>query len=110
MCIRDRNVNSYGRDLEENIDFSDLLRMVNEIDGIERIRFMTSHPKDFGEKLVNAMSECDKVCAQLHLPFQAGSDKVLKDMNRGYTKEEYINKIEKMCIRDRYCKRYTVCK
>ena len=94
ITLLGQNVNSYGRDLEEDIDFSDLLRMVNEIDGIERIRFMTSHPKDFGERLADAMAECGKVCVQLHLPFQAGSDKVLKDMNRGYTKEEYIKKID----------------
>ncbi len=96
ICLLGQNVNSYGKDLEEKIDFSDLLRLVNEIDGVERIRFMTSHPKDFGDKLIDAMAECDKVCAQLHLPFQAGSDKVLKDMNRGYTKNEYLEKINKV--------------
>lgn len=94
ICLLGQNVNSYGKDLESGIDFADLLRLVNAIDGVERIRFMTSHPKDFGEGLAKAMSECEKVCPQLHLPFQAGSDKILKDMNRGYTKEEYIAKIE----------------
>lgn len=94
ICLLGQNVNSYGKDLEEDIDFSDLLRMVNEIEGVKRIRFMTSHPKDFGEKLIDAMAECDKVCPQLHLPFQAGSNKVLKDMNRRYTKEEYLEKIK----------------
>jgi len=96
ICLLGQNVNSYGKDLEEKLDFSDLLRMVNDIEGIERIRFMTSHPKDFGDKLIDAMCECDKVCPQLHLPFQAGSDKVLKDMNRGYTKAQYIEKINKV--------------
>ena len=91
-----QNVNSYGKDLEEDIDFSDLLRMVNDIDGVERIRFMTSHPKDFGDKLIDAMAECEKVCHQLHLPFQAGSDRILNDMNRRYTKADYIEKIEKV--------------
>ncbi len=93
ICLLGQNVNSYGKDLEEKIDFSDLLKIVNGIDGVERIRFMTSHPKDFGEKLVKTMAECDKVCHQLHLPFQAGSDRVLLEMNRKYTKEEYLKKI-----------------
>lgn len=96
ICLLGQNVNSYGKDLEENVDFADLLRMVNSIEGVERIRFMTSHPKDFGDRLIDAMAECDKVCPQLHLPFQAGSDKVLKDMNRRYTKAEYLEKIEKV--------------
>ena len=96
ISLLGQNVNSYGKDLEENIDFSDLLRMVNDIDGVERIRFMTSHPKDFGDKLIDAMAECEKVCHQLHLPFQAGSDRILNDMNRRYTKDEYIEKIEKV--------------
>ena len=96
ICLLGQNVNSYGKDLDEDIDFSDLLRMVNDIEGVERIRFMTSHPKDFGDKLIDAMAECSKVCRQLHLPFQAGSDKILSDMNRKYTKEEYLEKIEKV--------------
>lgn len=96
ISLLGQNVNSYGKDLDRSIDFSELLRMVNDISGIKRIRFMTSHPKDFGDKLILAMSECDKVCAQLHLPFQAGSDKVLSDMNRKYTKEEYLEKIRKV--------------
>lgn len=96
ISLLGQNVNSYGKDLEEDIDFSDLLRMVNDIDGVERIRFMTSHPKDFGDKLIDAMAECEKVCHQLHLPFQAGADRVLKEMNRRYTKAEYIEKIEKV--------------
>lgn len=93
ICLLGQNVNSYGKDLEEDIDFSDLLEAVNAIDGIKRIRFMTSHPKDLGEKLIDTMVRCDKVCRQLHLPFQAGSDKVLADMNRRYTKEQYLEKI-----------------
>ncbi len=95
ISLLGQNVNSYGKDLERDIDFADLLRMVNEIEGVKRIRFMTSHPKDFSDRLLEAMCECDKVCKQLHLPFQAGSDRVLKEMNRHYTKEEYIAKIEK---------------
>lgn len=96
ICLLGQNVNSYGKDLDEGIDFSDLLRMVNDIEGIERIRFMTSHPKDFGDKLICAMKECDKVCHQLHLPFQAGSDRILKQMNRRYKKEQYLEKIDKV--------------
>lgn len=96
IALLGQNVNSYGKDLDRDIDFSELLYMVNNIEGIKRIRFMTSHPKDFSDKLIKAMSECDKVCHQMHLPFQAGSDKVLSDMNRGYTKEEYLEKIRKL--------------
>lgn len=96
VTLLGQNVNSYGKDLEEKIDFADLLRRVNEIDGIERIRFMTSHPKDFGDRLIDAMAECEKVCPQLHLPFQSGSDKVLKDMNRRYTRAEYLEKLNKV--------------
>lgn len=96
VTLLGQNVNSYGKDLDINIDFSDILKMVNDIDGIERIRFMTSHPKDFSDKLIQTMKECTKVCRQLHLPFQAGSDKVLQEMNRRYTKAEYLEKIEKV--------------
>jgi tRNA-2-methylthio-N6-dimethylallyladenosine synthase len=95
ISLLGQNVNSYGKDLERKIDFADLLRMVNEIEGIKRIRFMTSHPKDFGDRLISAMAECDKVCPQLHLPAQAGSDKVLADMNRRYTHAEYIEKLNR---------------
>lgn len=96
ITLLGQNVNSYGKDLDRAIDFSDLLILVNEIEGLKRIRFVTSHPKDFSDKLINAMSNCKRVCHQLHLPFQAGSNAVLKAMNRGYTKEEYINKINKL--------------
>jgi len=96
ICLLGQNVNSYGKDLAETCDFSDLLRMVNDIDGVRRIRFMTSHPKDFGDKLIKAMTECEKVCHQLHLPFQAGNNRVLAEMNRKYTKEEYLEKIKKV--------------
>ena len=96
IALLGQNVNSYGKDLDIEIDFSDLMRMVNDIEGVERIRFMTSHPKDLSDKLIQTIAECDKVCKQLHLPFQAGSDKILKEMNRKYTKEEYLAKIEKV--------------
>lgn len=96
ITLLGQNVNSYGKDLEQKTDFAELLRMVNEVEGIERIRFMTSHPKDFGDRLIDAMAECEKVCPQLHLPFQSGSDKVLKDMNRRYTRAEYLEKLDKV--------------
>ena len=96
ICLLGQNVNSYGKDLDEDTDFSDLLKMVNAVDGVKRIRFMTSHPKDFSDKLILTMSKCDKVCHQLHLPFQAGNNRVLKEMNRGYTKEQYLEKIERV--------------
>lgn len=96
ICLLGQNVNSYGKDLEEEIDFSDLLKMVNDVEGVKRIRFMTSHPKDFGDKLIDTMATCSKVCHQLHLPFQAGNDRVLAEMNRKYTKEEYLEKIRKV--------------
>lgn len=95
VTLLGQNVNSYGKDLNMEVDFADIIRMVNEIKGIERIRFMTSHPKDISDKLINTIRDCKKVCEQLHLPFQAGSDKILKRMNRKYTKEEYLNKIFK---------------
>lgn len=96
ICLLGQNVNSYGKDLEENIDFAQLLRMVNDIDGVERIRFMTSHPKDLSDSLIDAIAECDKVCKQLHLPVQAGNNRVLQQMNRKYTREEYLEKIKKV--------------
>lgn len=96
ISLLGQNVNSYGKDLDEDIDFSDLMRMVNEIEGVERIRFMTSHPKDLSDKLIETIRDCDKVCKQLHLPFQAGSDRILEQMNRKYTKAQYLEKIEKV--------------
>ena len=96
ISLLGQNVNSYGKDLDEDINFAKLLRMVNEIDKVERIRFMTSHPKDLSDELIDAIKDCDKVCKQLHLPVQAGSNKVLGDMNRKYTKEDYLEKIRKV--------------
>jgi tRNA-2-methylthio-N6-dimethylallyladenosine synthase len=87
-----QNVNSY-RDPETGKDFTDLLREVNRIEGIEWIRFITSHPKNFTYELARTMKESEKVCHQLHLPVQSGSSSVLKEMNRGYTREEYLEKI-----------------
>ncbi len=96
ITLLGQNVNSYGKDLEGGINFAQLLRKINEIDGLKRIRFMTSHPKDLSDELILAMSECDKVCRQLHLPVQAGSNRVLKDMNRKYTREDYLGLVERI--------------
>ncbi|WP_422448910.1 tRNA (N6-isopentenyl adenosine(37)-C2)-methylthiotransferase MiaB [Thermoanaerobacterium sp. DL9XJH110] len=91
-----QNVNSYGKDLDEPITFPELLRRVNAIEGIERIRFTTSHPKDLSDELILAMKECDKVCEHIHLPVQAGSNRVLKNMNRKYTREHYMDLVKKL--------------
>lgn len=96
ITLLGQNVNSYGKGLDENITFAKLLRMVNEIDGIERIRFMTSHPKDLSDELIYAMRDCDKVCNHIHLPFQAGNNEILNKMNRHYTKEQYLELVEKI--------------
>ncbi|MFQ9697503.1 MAG: MiaB/RimO family radical SAM methylthiotransferase, partial [Zhenhengia sp.] len=82
--------------LEEPMTFAQLLREVNAIEGLERIRFMTSHPKDLSDELITAMAECEKVCNSLHLPFQAGSSEVLRRMNRHYTKESYLELVRKV--------------
>ena len=81
IALLGQNVNSYGKDLDTDVDFADLIRMVNDIEGVERIRFMTSHPKDLSDKLIDAIAECDKVSKQLQLPVQAGSNKIKKEMN-----------------------------
>ena len=93
ITLLGQNVNSYGKDLDCGTDFADLLRLVNEIPGDFIIRFMTSHPKDATEKLFRAMAECEKCAHHLHLPVQAGSDRVLKAMNRGYTAADYLDKV-----------------
>lgn len=90
VTLLGQNVNSYGKGLEEEITFAQLLRRINEIEGLERIRFMTSHPKDLTLDVVYAIRDCDKICEQIHLPVQSGSDRILKVMNRHYTKEQYL--------------------
>ena len=94
ITLLGQNVNSYGKDLSEDVDFPRLLRMVNGIPGEFVLRFMTSHPKDAGEELFRAMAECEKVENHLHLPFQSGSDAILKKMNRRYTKADYLALVE----------------
>lgn len=96
VTLLGQNVNSYGKDLKDNVDFADLLLNVNEVEGLLRIRFMTSHPRDFSEKIIYALREGDKICEHIHLPLQAGSNKILKFMNRGYTREKYIETVEKI--------------
>ena len=96
VTLLGQNVNSYGNDLSEDIDFAELLTMVCRVDGIERVRFMTSHPKDISDKLIDTMAREDKICKQLHLPIQAGNDRVLSAMNRRYTRESYMEKINKI--------------
>lgn len=94
VCLLGQNVNGYGKGLEEEISFSELLERIDEIEGLQRIRFTTSHPKDLSEELIQAFSKLKKLCEHIHLPFQSGSDKILKAMHRGYTKESYLEKIE----------------
>lgn len=93
ITLLGQNVNSYGKDLIPQVTFAKLLRTLNDIDGDFRIRFMTSHPKDCTKELIEAMAECDKVAEHLHLPFQSGSNRVLKAMNRHYTREQYLELI-----------------
>lgn len=96
VTLLGQNVNSYGKTMGSNFAFSDLLRKVNEIPGIERIRFMTSHPKDLSDKLIYAIRDCDHVAKHVHLPIQSGSNNVLKAMNRKYTREDYLLLVEKL--------------
>ncbi|MFR1256656.1 MAG: tRNA (N6-isopentenyl adenosine(37)-C2)-methylthiotransferase MiaB [Eubacterium sp.] len=96
IMLLGQNVNSYGKGLPQEITFADLLRKVNEIEGLERIRFMTSHPKDLSDDLIQAMADCEKVCSHLHLPLQSGSSRILKKMNRHYTKEDYLLLVKKI--------------
>ena len=94
ITLLGQNVNSYGKDLDCGVDFSDLLRMINDIPGDFLIRFMTSHPKDATEKLFQTMAECEKCAHHIHLPVQSGSDRILKVMNRNYDSAKYIRQVE----------------
>ncbi|NWF93431.1 MAG: tRNA (N6-isopentenyl adenosine(37)-C2)-methylthiotransferase MiaB [Syntrophaceae bacterium] len=96
ICLLGQNVNGYGRGSEKELSFPELLQRINEIDGIERIRFTTSHPKDLSEELIHSFSRLKKLCEHIHLPFQSGSDRILKAMHRGYTKESYLEKIKRL--------------
>ena len=94
VTLLGQNVNSYGKDLDENIDFAELLERINAIPGEFKIRFMTSHPKDATLRLFETMAKCEKVAHHIHLPFQSGSNRILKLMNRGYTREKYTELIK----------------
>lgn len=96
ITLLGQNVNSYGNDLGEKDLFAKLLYAVEEIPGIDRVRFMTSHPKDLSDALIDAMKNCKKVCRHLHLPVQSGSSRILKLMNRKYTREQYLSLVEKI--------------
>lgn len=93
ITLLGQNVNSYCKDLDIGYDFADLLRDINAISGDFTVKFMTSHPKDATEKLIDTIAECDKICKHLHLPVQSGSDDILKKMNRRYTVEKYVSLI-----------------
>ncbi|MFH5835321.1 tRNA (N6-isopentenyl adenosine(37)-C2)-methylthiotransferase MiaB [Proteiniclasticum sp. C24MP] len=96
VTLLGQNVNSYGLNLEEKVSFASLLRMVNEVPGLERIRFMTPHPKDLHMDVIMAVKECDKVVEQIHLPVQSGSTSLLKRMNRSYTREDYMRIVDEI--------------
>ena len=96
VMLLGQNVNSYGKNLEHPMSFAQLLTEVEKIDGIERIRFMTSHPKDLSDELIEVMKHSKKICRHLHLPLQSGSTRILKAMNRRYTKEQYVALAEKI--------------
>lgn len=96
VTLLGQNVNSYGKTLSNPVSFAKLLSIINEIDGIERIRFMTSHPKDLSDELIETMKNCSKICNHIHLPVQSGSSRILKRMNRNYTKEQYLDLVDKI--------------
>ena len=96
IMLLGQNVNSYGKNLTNPISFAQLLKEIEKIDGIERIRFMTSHPKDLSQELIDVMKDSTKICRHLHLPLQSGSTRLLKIMNRRYTKESYLNLVERI--------------
>ena len=96
ITLLGQNVNSYAQDLKADYDFADLLNELDEIKGLKRIRYMTSHPRDFNKKTIKTIAESKKVCEHFHLPIQSGSNKILKEMNRGYSREEYLQIIEEI--------------
>ncbi len=96
VMLLGQNVNSYGKTLKQPITFAQLLQRVEAIDGIERIRFMTPHPKDLSDELIAVIAQSKKICKQIHLPIQSGSTEILKKMNRHYTKEQYLKLVEKI--------------
>ncbi len=96
ITLLGQNVNSYGLKEQDEISFAELLHRVNQVAGLERIRFATSHPKDLTDELIGCFGTLDKLCKHVHLPFQSGSDRILKLMNRGYSAADYLHKVEKL--------------
>jgi len=96
VTLLGQNIDSYGKRSPEGKDLADLLQLIHPIEGIHRIRFITSHPRDFTDKLMRTIGELDKVCEYIHLPVQSGSNAVLKRMHRGYTREDYLRRIERL--------------
>lgn len=96
VMLLGQNVNSYGKNLSNPMSFSELLAEIEKIEGLKRIRFMTSHPKDLSDDLIEVMAKSQKICKHIHLPLQSGSDRVLKEMNRRYTKEQYLLLVDKI--------------
>ena len=96
VMLLGQNVNSYGKTLENPVSFARLLKEVEKIDGLKRIRFMTSHPKDLSDELIQVMAQSEKICRHLHLPVQSGSTRILQKMNRRYTKEQYLDLVRKI--------------
>ena len=96
VTLLGQNVNSYGKKLDHGCNFVSLIKKINKIDGIERIRFTTSHPKDLSDDLIDCFADVPKLCEHIHLPVQSGSNHVLKLMNRGYSVEDYLEKIKRL--------------
>ena len=96
VMLLGQNVNSYGKNLSNPMSFAELLAEIEKIEGLKRIRFMTSHPKDLSDDLIEVMAKSQKICKHIHLPLQSGSDRVLKEMNRRYTKEQYLLLVDKI--------------
>ena len=96
ICLLGQNVNAYGKGPEGEVGFAELLRRLNDIEGIERIRYTTSNPADLSDELIHAFSKLEKLCEHFHLPFQSGSDRILRAMHRGYARESYLEKIERL--------------
>jgi len=96
VILLGQNVNSYGHDVPDELTFPKLLSRIGSVSGLQRIRFVTSHPKDLNEELMRAFNVVESVCEQIHLPFQSGSDGVLERMNRGYTAQDYVNKVARL--------------
>ena len=96
IMLLGQNVNSYGKTLENPMTFAQLLQKIEKIDGLKRVRFMTSHPKDLSDELIDVMAHSKKICKQMHLPLQSGSDRLLKIMNRHYDKQHYLEIVDKL--------------